>query len=680
MTEHAAVDWYQEVAGPAPSAAPPESVDWYDEVVKPEAAPKPEADPKVVSDPSKAADVGDIAIASLANEPRARIRWYAEQRGISEDRYKIVRDKIVYRADDGIYYREVPDVSLSQPMSFLQAGVSHAGESIPIVAGATAGIVTAPAMLTGPPGLALSLAATGGAAAGGQAAREGLANYFMDQDVSPRRIAMEGGMAAAGQGIGAGLTSWASRGLARDINRLDPRVSQALERKAAAEDIPLTPAEKTGLPSLKAQQKTLGNLTASSDKMESFYRQRSDNVKQAVRRFLDRVSPIDSAEEAGDLARAASRGAMDRVAANRAAQAKPLYEKAFKEAPEVNVSSVIDDIDVQLVTAKGGIKTALKKARALLMQEVDDIADDGTKLTRVVPEDRLDALHQAKMAIDDMIDWDGTATTSLGKVAKGRLKGIQTRLLEVMDDASQDYQSARAIFADLSPSTVRVSEGLVGKVAGLTERNVKDAARIFLGPNSGPRAVREARRLIMRENPEAWQAIKRAHLQDLFEKAQNETMTGAANVGGKFRKAVIGNTQTASRVKAALDPDEWRALKDLSDVLDAASSVKQIGSDTTWNNEIMAMARNKARPFLAKIASNLNPAQALRNFETWLTERSLAGNASRYADIITDPGNRQILRELRKLPKGSIRMRIVFGHLLTVPVRGGVEGTSPLQL
>lgn len=663
-------DWYQEIAEPKAPSAP--EADWYGEITTP-AEPKPEEPPKVVSDPSKAADVGDIAVASLANDPRAQIRWYAEQRGIPEDRYKIVRGEIVYRGDDGIYYKEVPDLSLSRPMSFLQSGATGVGPSFPIVTGGTAAITTSPMLLTGPPGMAGSMALTAGAASGGQAIREGLANYLMGQDVSLGRIGKEGALAGLSQGVGAGLSSWAQRGLAADINRLDPQVANALRAKAARERVPLTPAEETNLPSLRAQQKALGNLPASADKMETFYRHRSETARRAIQRFLDRISPVDSAETAGDMAKAASRGAMATVAKNRAAQASPLYKKAFRETGPVDVSSVIDDIDHQLSTAKGGIKTALEKARTFLMQEVDDIADDGSKITRIVPEDRLDALHQAKMAIDDLIDWDNRQATGISKIARDRLKGIQAHLLEVMDDASPDYMAGRAIFADLSPGTVRVSEGLVGKVADLTERQAKDAARIFLGPGSGPRAVTEARRLITKESPAAWQAIKRAHLQDLFEKAQNETVQGNANIAGQFRKAVIGNTQTSARVRAALEPGEWAALKDLSDVLEAASRVKAVGSDTAWNQEVMKMARDKARPLMAKIARNLNPMQALRSFDEWLTERNLANHASKYADIITSPTGRAELKELKRLPKGSLRFRVLLGHLL---VRGSALATS----
>ena len=631
-------------------------------------------DQEAISTSETGADVTDIAVASLANDPQARIRYFARQRGIPENRYRIIDGEIAYQGDDGRFYKEVPDISLADPVTIAQGVATGVGPSFPAVPGAAAGILTAPAALTGPPGLALSLSATGGAAAGGQAVREGLANYLMDQDVSPGRIALEGGSAAAGQGIGAGLSTFAQRNLARDIGQLAPRAVRETERAAAAEGIPLTPAEKTGLPSLKAQQKALGNLPSSADKMEKFYSDRAGQVKVAIQRFLDRISPVDSAEVTGDMARAASRGAMSTVAKNRATQARPLYKRAFESNPDVDVDSVITRIDTELATAKGGIKTALERARALLFREVDDFADDGTKITKLVPEDRLDALHQAKLALDDMID--NFADSGIGKTGRGRIRTIKNQLLEEMDAASPDYQSARAIFADLSPGNTRVAEGLVGKVAKLTERQVKDAARIFLGPASGPRAIREARRLIEKENPDAWQAIKRSFMQDLFEKAQKEGVTGTANVAGQFRKAVIGNPQQAARIKAALSPMEYAGLKQLARALDAASKVKQIGSDTAWNQEAMRMARDKARPLIAKIARNLNPAQALRSFEEWVTERSLAKNASRLADIITSPDGMEKLKELRRLPPNSIRARVLLGHLLTVSGRE-VVGVGP---
>jgi hypothetical protein len=660
---------------PTPSAPAPTEV-IYQGGVDVQRVPPPGTE--AISGSEAGADVLDIGVASLAQDPKAQIRYLARQRGIPETRYAMIDGEIAYEADDGKWYKEVPDMDVMDPTTIMQSTATGVGPAVSIVPPAVVGVATAPLMATGV-GTAASVGLTAAAGAGAQAGREGLASYFMDQPVSPGRIVRGGVEAGAGQGVGKGLTAWAERGLAKDIGKLAPHSVRKLERRASEEGIDLTPAEITDLPSLKAQQKALGNLPQSADEMGGYYRRRTEQVKGAIQRLLDRISPVDSAEVTGDLARSASKGAMGDVAANRAAQAKPLYKRAFDGNPDVDVASVINNIDEELKIAKGGIKTALQRARALLHREVDDVNAAGEKIIKTIPEDRLDALHQAKMALDDMIN--NTADTSVGRTARGRLKTVMRDLLGHIDAASPDYAEARAVFADLSPGTVRVAEGLVGKVAGLSDRMVKDAARTFLGPSSGPRAIQEARRLITKKAPEVWQAIKRSYLQDLFEKAQKETLAGGANVAGKFRQAVMGDVQQAARLKAALTSREWFAVRRLSRVLDAASSVKHIGSDTAWNQEAMKMMRDKARPALAKIVRNINPAQALRSFDEWLTERNVAKNASRLANIITGPESMSTLKELQKLPVGSIRARILIGHLLTVSTAGAAEaGIDALEL
>ncbi|MGB1214617.1 MAG: hypothetical protein ACPG4X_14730 [Pikeienuella sp.] len=656
------------VAPSAPESAPKPPEGWYNFLT----SEKLDFDaPKIKSDSERGASVIDIGVASLANDPKAQIRYFAKQRGIPESRYKVTDRGIAYQADDGNFYLEIPEPSLRDPKTLAQGFATGVGAAFPVVPSTIVGTVTAPAMVAGPVGAVASTTATAAAGAAGQGVREGLANWLMDQEVSPTRIGLEGMSAATGQAIGGGLTKFSQRGLARDINRLDPRAVDDVAGAARREGISLTPAEKTGLPSLGAQQKSLGNLPQSADKMGKFYKGRDRQVRDAVQRFLDRISPIDSAEVAGETARSTAKSAMRQLAKNRADQARPFYEKAFAQNPEVPVGTVIDSIDVQLQTAKGGIKTALERAKALLYQTVETTDEAGNKILANMPESRLDALHQVKLALDDMIG--NHADTSIGRTARGKLIEIKNDLLAEIDAVSPDYQAARAIFADLSPQTVRVAEGIVGKVSKLSESTMKDAARVFFGPSSGPRAIAEAKSLMVRQNPEAWQGVKRSYLQDIFEKAQNETVQGTANVAGKYRQAIMGNTQQRARLKAALEPNEWRALKDLTLVLERASTVKQIGSDTAWNQEAMRLARDNARPWFSKIIRNLNPAQALRSFDEWTTERNLAKNADRLADVITSPDAMKLMKEIKRLPPGSIRARILTGHLLMI---GGREVAS----
>ena len=83
-------------------------------------------------------------------------------------------------------------------------------------------------------------------------------------------------LGVVGERVGAGISKFAERRLAKDIDRLDPGKVAGLQQKAQSQGIQLTPAEATNLPSLKAQQKALGNLPQTSDDLADFYAGRAE--------------------------------------------------------------------------------------------------------------------------------------------------------------------------------------------------------------------------------------------------------------------------------------------------------------------------------------------------------------------------------------------------------------------
>lgn len=614
-----------------------------------------------INDSGRAASVGDIATASLANDPQARIRYFARQRGIPEERYRIVDGEIVYQADDGQWYREVPDASLSQPMSILQNVVEEAGSLLPIGAGAIAGIASAPMLLTGPAGMAGSMAITGGAAAAGQGAREYLAEQFVGQEPDLGRMASEGAQAALGQGVGAGLTAWAQRGAARDIGRLNRPQMEALQQRGQQQGIPLTPAETSNLTSLKAQQKSLGNLPQSSDIMDDFYRTRADRIGQRVGQVLDDISPVDSAEVAGRQARGAAEGAISSARAARSAAARPLYERV------VNPANQVADDAFQPIADDEFLKGVIRRVKG------DKLAADELG---GLPDNAMPVLDAAKKRIDDMVE---TARRSGQRNRVRLLQGKLEKLLGVTDDAFPEYPVARAAFAGKSPEVDALEEGVVGIIRSLPDTRLQGAAAKLFDPSlSGPKAVAQARVALKQANPDAWQAIKRSWLQQQWEKAGREfvsTGSQVVNQGPKFRALILGDANKRRMLRAALDPQEWKAVNDLAEVLEAAGRVKPIASDTAWNQEMMRVARQEATPLWAKTARAVRFWDWPKLIEDWATERGMAKNAESLARTITSPGAIDRLRELKQLPPASARFRVGLGHLLA---QGGFSGVAEL--
>jgi hypothetical protein len=108
------------------------------------------------------------------------------------------------------------------------------------------------------------------------------------------------------------------------------------------------------------------------------------------------------------------------------------YTAARNADDVVDVMPVLSSIDDEIATSKGGIKTALEKVRSYLVDSQDR------------PEISIDSLHQAKMAIDDLMS--GEARTSMGNVAKSRIRDYQDRLIAAIEssgEAGAQYQTGR---------------------------------------------------------------------------------------------------------------------------------------------------------------------------------------------------------------------------------------------
>lgn len=96
------------------------------------------------------------------------------------------------------------------------------------------------------------------------------------------------------------------------------------------------------------------------------------------------------------------------------------YERAKNSGDLVDIAPMLKSIDDEIATSKGGIRAGLERVRGFLVDK------EGR------PEITIDTLHQAKMAIDDLMS-SGDARNSMGRVAQGRIKDYQAQLLSAIE-------------------------------------------------------------------------------------------------------------------------------------------------------------------------------------------------------------------------------------------------------
>jgi hypothetical protein len=407
-------------------------------------------------------------------------------------------------------------------------------------------------------------------------------------------------------------------------------VEAMLISKAKRAGIDLTPAEITNMKSLIRQQKALTNLDEAGAIMDDFLAKRKIDIESAVERTLGGISQVDDPTVAGMMTRGASQNAIDRANKVRQSKAAPLYDEAFDTAGPINIESTLDLVNKKLSTTKGKLNSGIKKVRSLLFKT----GPDG-KLTKL-PEDDLRALQGVKWEIEDMI-----AKHAGRKNYVRILTEIKNDLTGSLGAQSPKFAEANAVFSQESGGIDEIGKSLVNVLAKYDDMKLHKAAMQAFSPTtSSPRSVAIAKRIISKESPDAWNAMTRAYLQDLWEKTNpvNYATAREALHGPKFA-AKIKNIKQNKILKAALDKKQYQALSDLGDVLEATGRAVDVGSDTAW--------KLGNAGFLRRVAGS--PARAAKNALDFYQRVKIGKEGNKLVNIITSPNGIKKLKELKRL-------------------------------
>jgi len=632
----------------------PISTSVVDEILSPATAPKISIRDETIIPKSTAAGGASALTALKAGVPtdkQAAIKIFAQARGIPESRYRVVGDEIVYQANDGQYYKEIPSV-FTKPMTAAGYYAPDVLEAAPDIA---AGIATSPMLLTGPFGVAGSAAITGGVAAGTNAVRQAIAGLLGDQEFSGTDVAKQGLISGGMQVIPFGVGKYLERNIAKDIGKVNTKEVADLTQKAKDLGIQLTPAELTNLPSLKSQQKVLGNIVESADTLGDFYLKRyKEQVQPAVNKFLSSVSKVDDPMTAGYRGQQALKDRIVQLEQAREEGSAPLYRAAFERSVPVDVAPIVKDIDAMLKIAKGDELKALQRIKNNLYREKPSFNAQGDEVMVKTFEDRLPALQRAKFDIDKMFKEE--SFSSMDKVIQSEVTNIKNRLVQSMGKDNPMYLEANARFEELSQPLNIFAERRAGQsLTAVSKDNLNDLAnRLF--NNASPQTVRYTRQQIQAVSPEAWNDVTRAYLQTQWEKAMKPRIGAKEpriDAGADWKVMLMGDSKSQKALLEALGPQQFQALNNLTAVLEAAARVKKLGSDTAFNQRALKEMEENARSALAAFAqvtgSAMTPLKYGEFFKNWATERAFSANAEQLANVITSKDGMNRLRELRKM-------------------------------
>lgn len=672
--------WFDEITqqqASLPGEAP--TWKWWNEIkdqpgTRESMGPSPKLPSFVGEDPARMAGFGTQAAASLPTDETARIRYFASKRfpGLSSDKamenYFIKDGRLAYRDPTGAAYYEEPAVR--PPTSGANMGqnalalAGKVGPGISTIPAVVAGVASA---LEGPPGWATGLGQTALAASAGDATRQGLAHVIAGEEKPWIERAWQNAGNVAEQEVGQVFGNTVGMVL-RMFGRtptFDIPATTALRDSSNRWGISLTPGEETGNRTLLRRQKILANTTEGEQRFTDFYTGRNEQVRGAVDELLGKLSS-ERSPHMGSYS--GVEGAQAALSANRkelAAKARPLYEKHVD-----NNTQRFWTPEVEGLFSRPSMQDAIGAARKLAAEEGRTITvpafENGKRAGNdIVPDWR--SWDYIKKALDGIVE---EHTNEVGRVSQYGRAVANTRgdLLGILDKANPGYAEARGVFSENVPVRTALETGPVGSMARLQGDDVNRAGSVIFGKNSSPEDIRFARQAFQKaEKMSAWDDMAAAHLRQVFNEIPDSSTGSITNLGGTFRKAILGNERKRQAMEAAFEhrPEFWNDVMDLSKVLDATGRAMKGESITAF-----AQAGQKE---LANESKGIVPA-AIETIEFWKTPGRVAQymndlRASKYADrqaqLLTTPEGRETMRELKRLGPTSAASVMILSKFLT---------------
>ena len=658
------MNWFDELQAngepdqTAKPVVPPQ--DWFSSVTETMSA-MPEgkkmAPMAITEDATRMASVSRQAAASLPTDDMARVRYFAQKRfpeislNKAVDKYVYRDGRLAYQGDDGKFYYEEPKLraptSMGNISQYPKAVASGAGPALPMVGGTIGGIA---AMGEGPPGWLTGIVQSAAGGAAGDVTRQLLASQITGEKKSLIGRATQTGGAMLEQGVAQLLGNAFAKGLSHFGRTPTYNIPETTALRAASNrfGIRLTPGEETGNRTLLRRQKILANTTEGEEKFTSFYEGRNDQVRSAVDSVLNNLSPNNSPRMASASGVEGAKKAIDAESASLSDLARPDYKEAEKGFVPID----------QLTGGPSGerIKIAIESVKG------NRAYSDTIK---TMPNDSMPVVDAAKKWLDDEVK----VAIRAGRDNEARLWQEAADELRTTADANVPaYGKARAIFEENVPTRTALKNGVVGDVTKLEGNDTLKAGRIIFGKGSSPEDIRLARAAFEKAGAtQQWDDLSRSYLQQIFNDIPDSSTGSITNLGGTYRKAVMGNHTKRKQLEAAFEgrPEFWGEFLDLMKVLDATGKAMKGESITAF-----AQAGQKE---LAAEGAGLGPA-AMETVEFWKTPSRVSRywadvNASKYAarqaELLTTPEGRQVLRELKKLGPGSAGSVMALSHFLT---------------
>lgn len=424
--------------------------------------------------------------------------------------------------------------------------------------------------------------------------------------------------------------------------------------------INLFPAQKSLNPFDIETQAYLAQLPSSSTIAMQAIDKQNKEVANAVYNVINKIAPPESLSQAGGKLMNAAGRAIEAKKAIRREKASPIYNQAFKEGADVDVSNIQGAIEMQLddLSETSQMGKVLKKVSGL----ISGTFEDGVEINPA----SLKKLHNAKLEIDEMIN--GQGENAIGNTTKRALVEIQDDLVKAMEDASPVYRSAREEFAANSPAVDAMIDAV--RVSNLKSSDLKSiTSKLFEPAEANPTTILNAKKAIQEVDPEAWNYILRAEVEKRLGSVRSnlaemaDTPTGE-NVPAQIYSALFGNTKSRNALYRALDENQKETFKYLETALKRASKGRPGGSQTAIRKEVDRSLRGGIFEPLRRLFRE--PIQTITGVGE---ELSFEQRAAVLADAMFNPENTAKIKTLKESDPRSIKARSIMRQIINTSVK-----------
>ena len=455
----------------------------------------------------------------------------------------------------------------------------------------------------------------------------------------------------------------------------------------------LLPHQAYDDPRMTSIWKYLKNHPKTSSAVRSIEDHIADKNSRGFNDFInENRSPLRDNYQVNQKLIDASNAAEQKAIESRSNAVGPLFDGVKQTSGPVNVTNIIDNIDNLINSSKGDSLKTLKQVKGMLQKNPNPVnmedffKDFGEKhgLTQQYmddylqkfgpygPEDRVGALHEAKMQIDHLLE--GPNSASIDATTQYKLMGIKGQLIDEMDNASSGkYKEALKKYSDMSGDVNNIKTSVVGRIGKLEGDKVSRAMDMMFGENPDAHAIMNAKKIIQSQDPQAWKDAYHTFLKKEFDKFYDSTVTSdLKSPGAKLYDKYAKGENRKEILRAVTDtPEQYKTLTGFFDILKKTGIGTGKESGTQMFKNVEEELTNSGIANLADKAWKLktSPFSTTRDFamNKW-NDILLHGNQDKLLDALTSKDAVRNIAQIKKLSPDNIKF---WKKLSTVLSMGG---------